>query len=109
MDGKLLEKAKFIFAGVFRIWRRPARSWNSSVGKFCHPDVKKLTRDKAADRGQYRQVAGAGAEIHKGKEKAAPLEVAKVQLIELCLVRRFSLLRMFLVVNQPTVGVLFLV
>jgi len=69
MDGKLLEKAKFIFAGVFRIWRRPARSWNSSVGKFCHPDVKKLTRDKAADRGQYRQVARAGAEFIREKKK----------------------------------------
>jgi hypothetical protein len=32
------EKAKSIFGGVFLIWRRPARLWNSSTEKFCNPN-----------------------------------------------------------------------
>jgi hypothetical protein len=37
MDGELLEKTKSIFGGVFPIWPRPARSWNSSADKLRNP------------------------------------------------------------------------
>jgi len=33
-----LRKPNLIFGGVFLIWRRPARSWNSSTEKFCNPN-----------------------------------------------------------------------
>jgi hypothetical protein len=36
MDGELLEETKSIIGGVFPIWPRPARSWNSLVEKFCN-------------------------------------------------------------------------
>jgi hypothetical protein len=47
MGGEYLEKTKSIFGGVFQIWPRPARLWNSSVEKFCHPDQRKLRRGEA--------------------------------------------------------------
>jgi hypothetical protein len=37
MDGELLEKTKSIFGGVFPIWPRPTRSWNSSAEKLRNP------------------------------------------------------------------------
>jgi hypothetical protein len=57
MDGELLEKVKSIFGGVFLIWRRPARSWNSSREKFCNPNGEDAdVRRGAADRGEYRKL-----------------------------------------------------
>jgi hypothetical protein len=59
MDGELLEKAESIFGGVFLIWRRPARSWNSSTEKFCNPNGEDANpRRGAADRGNLGEAAG---------------------------------------------------
>jgi hypothetical protein len=38
MDGKLLEKIKSIFGGVFLIIPRPASSWHSLAEKFRDPN-----------------------------------------------------------------------
>jgi hypothetical protein len=70
MDGELLEKAKSIFGGVFLIWRRPARSWNSSTEKFCNPNGEDANpRRGAADRGEHCE-AGAIAESLKRRQRA---------------------------------------
>jgi hypothetical protein len=71
MDGELLEKAKSIFGGVFLIWRRPARSWNSSTEKFCNPNGEDANpRRGAADRGDIAKLARAIAESLKRRQRA---------------------------------------
>jgi hypothetical protein len=55
MDGEFLEDTKSIFGGVFSIWPRPARSWNSSAEKFWNPNVQKADAGRdAEDRGEHR-------------------------------------------------------
>src|SRR5262249_43907261 len=66
MDAGLLVKVKSIFDGVFPIWRRPARSWNSSVESLCRKADGGMNRGGASahriDCCEYRQAAGANAE-----------------------------------------------
>jgi hypothetical protein len=45
MDGELSEKAKSFFDGVFPIWPRPGRSWNSSAEKFHSPSGEDANAD----------------------------------------------------------------
>jgi hypothetical protein len=81
MDGELLEKAKSIFGGVFLIWRRPARLWNSSTEKFCNPNGEDANaRGGAADRGEHRQAAGVIAKaVMRGRGELGHLTLDKIK------------------------------